>query len=532
MNTNAYEIVASFFARARHPIVAKGEDHRFVFANDRACSMIGCSIQDLLGKTDHDFLPRVEADAIWAVDEHVLRSGEERLFEEEITAPDGSRRTLVTQKRRVPVPFCETPTFMVLAVIEDVTELRSAEHILRASEEHHRSLIELHPQTPWIADAAGRVVEVGPGWEQLSGGSVDDACGTGWMNVVHPDDLPHVVNSWNLAVQTGAPLDVEYRIRAPNGVDRWYRSRAAARVSPSGSIIRWYGLLEDVHDRHTALQALVASEAHLREHKEKLERLVDARTAEVQQKNVELARLLQQERDTNATQRRFVAMVSHEFRTPLTIIDAAAQRLGRLREAPSPEYLAGKALQIRGSVARMVELMESILAAGRLETGVIELSKKPSSIVELVQAAVMRRQELSPLHRIHIEWGEIPSIYDLDPSAMERVFSNLLSNAVKYAPQSPDIYVRGWCDEDTVHVSVQDTGVGMGEDDVPRLFEPYFRAQSATGIAGTGIGLNIVREIVELHDGTIGVVSEIGKGSTFTISLPYRSQSSQPKEAT
>lgn len=522
--SGSYEIIASFFAGARYPILIKGEDHRFIFANDQACRMIGSAVQDVLGKTDHDFLPREEADAICAVDDQILQTGEERLFEEEITAPDGSLRTLITHKRRVPLPLCETPAFMVLAVIEDVTDFRNAERVLRASEEHHRSLIELHPQTPWVADAEGNIIEVGPSWEQLSGGSVSEACGTGWMKVVHPDDLPRVTGIWSEAVRTGNRLDMEYRIRDPQGVDRWYRSRAAPRFGPLGSVLLWYGLLEDIHDRHCALEALVASEAHLRDHKEKLERLVEARTAEVKQKNVELARLLQQERDTNATQRRFVAMVSHEFRTPLTIIDAAAQRLGRLKGAPSPDYLSGKSVQIRSSVARMVELMESILAAGRLETGVIEIRPKPCSFRNLIQSCTVRRQELSPTHRIHLDLSDIPEAYDLDAEAMERAYGNLLSNAVKYAPNSPDIYVVGWSDQNGVHVSVRDAGVGMDEEDVPRLFEPYFRAQSAAGIAGTGIGLNIVREIVELHGGTITVVSQVGSGSTFTISLPPQQQ--------
>jgi signal transduction histidine kinase len=114
---------------------------------------------------------------------------------------------------------------------------------------------------------------------------------------------------------------------------------------------------------------------------------------------------------------------------------------------------------------------------------------------------------------------------------MERVFGNLLSNAVKYAPRAPDIYVRGWVEHDTIHISVRDTGVGIDEEDLSRLFEPYFRAQSAAGIAGTGIGLNIVREIVDMHGGTISVASEVGKGSTFTVNLPLCQQNPAIREA-
>jgi PAS domain S-box-containing protein len=523
MSTDVYDLIATMFRGVPHPVFVKDEDCRFIFLSDRACEHMGVPLAQLVGKTDYDFSPRSEADEIHAMDLHILTTGEERLFEEEITCRDGLVHTLVTHKRRVTLPLGGRPTNLLIAEIDDVTELRNAEKVLRASEEHHRSLIELHPQTPWVANAQGDVIEIGREWEQVSGRSVGEARGTGWAASVHPDDLARVMDSWADALQTSTRLDMEYRLLNGDGDYRWYRSRAAPRIDSSGKVTRWYGLLEDVHDRQTTFEALIASERQLRQHGDDLEKIVETRTAEVEQKNSELARLLAQERKVNALQRRFVAMVSHEFRTPLTIIDAAAQRLARVKEAPSQAYLAEKSLQIKGSVARMVELMESILAAGRLQTGVIDIHKKPCSMAEIVQACIDRRQELCSTHQIHADLSGLPASTEVDPRAMERVFGNLLSNAVKYAPGAPDIYVRGWLDNETLHVSVRDTGIGIDQEDLSQLFEPYFRAQSATGIAGTGIGLNIVREIVDLHGGKITVDSVAGEGSTFTVRLPSSS---------
>lgn len=520
MPPETYDILASVLKGAKLSIIVKNEQSRFVFLSEQACQLIGADIKDLIGKTDSDFLPEREAAQIRAMDKHILATGEERLFEEEITGLDGSTRTLVTHKRRVALPFAGQTAHYIIAEIDDVTELRNAERVLRASEEHHRSLIELHPQTPWVANAAGEVIEVGLEWEQFSGRTVGDACGHGWMDSVHPDDLTRMVENWDASIRTGARLDIECRLLTRDGGHRWYRSRAAPKIAENGQILRWYGLLEDIHDRQTAMQALMESDRTLRDHRAKLERLVEARTAEVNQKNAELARLLQQEREVNALQRRFVAMVSHEFRTPLTIIDAAAQRLVRHKESVTPAFLAEKSMQIKGSVARMVELMESILAAGRLETGAVIVNKRACSLAGLIADCVRRRQDISATHRIHLDLQDLPERVEADPEALDRVFSNLLSNAVKYAPDGPDIHVRAWQDAGVVHVSVRDSGIGMDAEDLPRLFEPYFRAQSATGIAGTGLGLNIVREIVELHGGRITVESEAGKGSTFTVSLP------------
>ncbi|MCF6368127.1 sensor histidine kinase [Rhizobium halophilum] len=515
------ETLASILEGAQRPVFVKDECSRFVFLNDAACRLMGgISPCEAIGRSVHDFLPKAEADAIRAKDVQIFATKAEELFEEQVTGPTGTRRTQITHKRVVSLPAGGTTANFLVVEINDVTELRTAERVLRESEEHHRSFIELHPQTPWVADAEGEIIEVGRQWTNLSGRSVDDAAGRGWEHSVHPDDLELVMSLWQASVRTGQLLDVEFRVLTAAGGYRWFRSRAAPKRSATGAIVRWYGLLEEVHERQLALQALRQSEQKLREHRDQLEKLVEVRTAEVQQKNAELDRLLQQEREANALQRRFVAMISHEFRTPLAIIDSAAQRLTRTKSAVTSEYLAEKSNQIKGAVARMVELMESILAAGRLQSGTIEITKTETSLSALVLECADKRQQISGTHHFHLDLDSLPGKLDLDPVAFERVFANLFSNAVKYAPHAPDVYVRGWQEDGLAKMSVRDGGIGMDAEDLPRLFQPYFRARSATGIAGTGIGLNIVKEIVELHGGCIIVDSVIGAGTIFTIHLP------------
>jgi PAS domain S-box-containing protein len=514
------EALAVILKRAPQPIIVKDVESRFVFLSDGACDLFGVRREDVCGLRDLDFLPKEEADRIRAMDAHIFATGAEELFEEDVTCRDGVVRTLVAHKRRVTWDLGGAEVPLLIAEFKDVTQLRRAERVLRESEEHHRSLIELHPQTPWVAGPDGEIIEVGLQWTKLSGHSLDEAIGRGWARFVHPDDRARAESAWSEAVRSGQPLDMEFRIRSANFGYRWYRSRAAPRVLESGEIVRWYGLLEDVHERQLALQALQESEQRLRCHRDKLEKLVEARTAEVEEKNAELDRLLKQEREANALQRRFVAMISHEFRTPLAIIDSAAQRLTRTKSAVTSEYLAQKSDQIKGAVARMVELMESILAAGRLQSGTIEISKTVTSLGTLITECADKRHQISGTHRFHLDLANLPERMELDCVALERVFANLFSNAVKYAPHAPIIFVRGWEEGGVVKISVRDEGIGMDADDLPRLFQPYFRARSATGIAGTGIGLNIVKEIVELHGGCILVDSAIGAGTTFTIHLP------------
>ncbi|MBY4607322.1 PAS-domain containing protein [Rhizobium sp. 9T] len=266
----------------------------------------------------------------------------------------------------------------------------------------------------------------------------------------------------------------------------------------------------------------------LRRHHDQLEVTVRNRTAEVERQARELERMLAQERNINELQRQFVAMASHEFRTPLAIIDAAAQRLLRKGGAVEPGFLSEKVDQIRASVHRIVDLMESILSAGRLDTGTIDISYGACALRSLIRSCCERQSSISKTHSFVLDVDGLPEFIDADPRSLTQVFTNLLSNAVKYAPGTSEIRIAAWEETGNVKVSVSDDGVGIDAEDVPRLFQRYFRARTSTGIAGTGIGLNLVKQIVELHQGSIEVQSARGCGSTFTVSLPIKRHGDVP----
>lgn len=235
----------------------------------------------------------------------------------------------------------------------------------------------------------------------------------------------------------------------------------------------------------------------------------------------ELRRALTAEREMTEQQRRFVAMASHEFRTPLAIIDGAAQRLSAMAAATAPD--ASKRLaRIRAAVSRMTEIIDRTLATARLDEGRIELKRQPCDIVRLAQDVVRRQQTITPDYVITLTASAGEGVLDADVTLLDHILTNLLSNAVKYSRPATEIELRIDPSPDVVVVSIVDRGIGIPADEFSQLFSRFFRSRLVTGIAGTGIGLYLVREFVAMHGGTIDVRSEVGHGTTFTVRLPRR----------
>ena len=147
--------------------------------------------------------------------------------------------------------------------VVDITRRKKAEQALAESEDHYRHTVELNPQVPWTADPDGMILDASQRWESLTGLTIQESLGNGWIRALHPDDLQPTSRTWSVAVRTGTPLDCQYRIRHVDGSWRWMRARAAPRRGEDGEIIRWYGTVEDVDDQKQAEQALRKSEARL-----------------------------------------------------------------------------------------------------------------------------------------------------------------------------------------------------------------------------------------------------------------------------
>lgn len=249
-----------------------------------------------------------------------------------------------------------------------------------------------------------------------------------------------------------------------------------------------------------------------------------ARALEIFRKNaLQLKKALEAEHELNGLQRQFVSMVCHEFRTPLAIIDGNAQRIIKRQDTMSADRIKSGLGKVRTSVTRLTELMESVLNASKLEAGAIKMDPTPCDLAEIIKEVTINYREVNPSYKITTDIEDLPKRFTLDVKLIRQVVSNLLSNAIKYSPNCAHVRVDARsCDNGGVEICVVDQGVGIPADELEKMFQRFFRASTSTGIAGTGIGLHMVKSLIDMHEGTISISSEVGVGTTITVYLPRR----------
>ncbi len=230
---------------------------------------------------------------------------------------------------------------------------------------------------------------------------------------------------------------------------------------------------------------------------------------------VSVLRDVSQEKELQRQKDRFIASASHELRTPLTNFKT---RLYLLRA--QPEKTAEHLAILNQVVNEMAELVESLLDMSRFERGVIALRRREARLQDLIREVVnVQRAEAETRHiALQAELPEVPLRANIDVQRMRQVITNLLANAINYTEPGGTVTIALVPQGARAQIRVRDTGIGIPQDQIEHVFEPFFRANEEAA-EGTGLGLTIAREIVRLHEGTIAVSSVEGEGSTFTVEL-------------
>ncbi|MGE0103779.1 MAG: sensor histidine kinase [Blastocatellales bacterium] len=262
----------------------------------------------------------------------------------------------------------------------------------------------------------------------------------------------------------------------------------------------------------------------LAEVEENFIRTVNDSQREILAMNEALAEANAQLQELDRMKDAFLSMVTHELRTPLTVISGVAEMLetgiyGQLTEAQSDGIR-----QIASQAARLRQLVNDLLDLSKIEAGMLKLRRDyhdPRTLVETVIGQyISYAAQSGVILRSTVPEG-LPEVW-CDHQRIEQVLVNLVSNAVKFTPNGGQVTFSAEAADRMVRLCVSDTGKGIPEDALPRIFNRFFQVQTSTesGTKGTGLGLAIVRHIVELHGGEVTVESRVGQGSRFCFTLP------------
>ena len=320
-----------------------------------------------------------------------------------------------------------------------------------------------------------------------------------------------------------APGRYAFRVAAATPYGAW--SEAAVlpfQIKPFFYETTWFYLLCSLLSALAVAGAFRLREQHLRRHT--LEALVQERTSALEEEKQKTEAQAERLREMDRTKSRFFANVSHEFKTPLTMILGPIQDLLNGR-AGAVEGVARRQLElVRDHAWRLAGLTDQLLALSKLEAGRMPLRKAPGDLVQFVGQVVQSYAPLAEREGValafHAEADRLPCAFDADQLAA--ILGNLLSNALKFTPKGGKVLVTVAGDGADVQVRVRDTGRGIPAERLPHVFDRFYQADdSSTRLhEGVGIGLALAKELAELHGGTIEAASEEGFGSEFTVTLP------------
>lgn len=245
----------------------------------------------------------------------------------------------------------------------------------------------------------------------------------------------------------------------------------------------------------------------------------------LEQSQQELSEALDKERELNEIKSRFVAMASHEFRTPLSTVLSSASLLAKYTKTEEQDKRNRHIEKIKGSVKHLNDLLEDFLSLGKLDEGKVSVVFHELNLEELAQDTIDEMKGLVKKDQ-HIEYDHIgTALIESDKKLIKNILINLISNAIKFSDEGRTIRVHAIVKETVAVISVKDEGIGVSDEDQSHLFSSFFRGKNAINIQGTGLGLHIVKRYVDLLGGDVGLKSELGKGTVITFTIPVKKES-------
>jgi PAS domain S-box-containing protein len=415
--------------------------------------------------------------------------GESIDSEYRINTPEGQERWI--RDRAFPVRDQDGQLIRIAGIAEEITERKRADQILRNSEEKFRELAENIQEVFWMMPpAADAILYLSPAYEQIWGRTCESVYQNpmAWAEAIHPDDQEKARALATKQLQ-GDPVENEYRILTPSGQEKWIRSRAFPIRNQDGELIRIVGTAEEITERKRIEEEMIQAREG-----------ADA---------------------ANRAKSRFLANMSHEIRTPMNGVVGMNQLLLETDLTPEQRQYAEVAQE---SGRSLLSLIDDILDLSKIEAGKVTLENREFDLARTVQVALEILRAKANSKGIYIDSHvshKIPSLLCGDAHRLRQVLTNLVANAIKFTEHggitlTAELESRRGRTA-TVRFAIADTGIGINPNRIAALFSPFVQADTSTTrkYGGTGLGLTISKQLVEMMGGTIGANSQEDHGSTF-----------------
>lgn len=485
-------------------IAMADETGNAVYFNQPWLEYTGKKLEDMKGmgwlSTLHpDDAPTFENDFKKAFSEHIAINKEYRF-----RRADGEYRWMLA----IGAPrFTPKGNFIgYFGTYTDFHELKEAQIAVQQREEQFRALADNIPNLAWMARADGHIYWYNSRWYEYTGKSPAQMEGWGWQSVHDPNELPGVLAKWKNSIKSGRGFEMVFPLRGADGSFRPFLTRVVPLRSKDGVIEQWIGTNTDISQQIKIKHA-------------------EARTEELEGIAAQLARQQKDLIELNKAKDEFISLASHQLRTPAT---GVKQYVGMLIEGYAGELSIQQKLfaeRAYESNEREISIVNDLLKVAQVDAGKMHIRKKKIDFVALIQEVIDEQRGKFAEQNQSIIFKKFTEtiVANADEERMRMVIENLVDNASKYTPPYKTITVDvSVVKEGKLRIKIQDEGVGISASDKKKIFEKFVRIDNPLSdvVGGSGLGLYLVKRIVDLHDGSIEVSSTPKKGSVFTITLP------------
>jgi PAS domain S-box-containing protein len=548
------QMLGAFFNNATAGMIIVDKYLRYRRINEHGALINGVPVADHLGRTVAEVLPHL-ASQVEPVFLNVLRSGEPVLNVEVSGFTPADPQTLrYWQASYFPLLGEDEQPEGVGTIFVEVSEQKQAVEALRRREELHRLLSESSRDMICLHEPDGTFLYVSNAVKDLLDYEPEELIGTSPYRLFHPFDRDDVVRpAHNQALQGPWEGRIEYRMRQRFGTYIWFETSCRSILDDEGRVVRLQTSSRDISERRRTQEVITHAydelEQRVAERTQELSQLNELLYQEIEERTrieealaeerASLARRVEEQTvDLKLTNARlahasrlkdeFLANMSHELRTPLNAILGLSEALQEEVYGPLTTRQRNSLRSIEESGRHLLALINDILDLSKIEAGKTELEITMVEVEALTQASL--RMVKNQAHKKRLEVSETSdnqvSYVWGDERRLKQVLVNLLTNAVKFTPERGQVglEVQGDAEHQVVRFTVWDSGIGIAQEDMSRLFKPFEQLDSGLDRhhEGTGLGLVLVARLVEMHRGSITVESEVGQGSRFIISLPWQ----------